>query len=364
MKQNNIHKKTYFLKLLLLSVSLIAAVTVSAQKKGKNLVPNPGFEKHKNKSNEITNAVPWRNVGTVDYYMKPDKKDTSKYRGAHTGTCYSGLRFQSEYKEFMYVALTETLQKGKTYKFKMYVRLLGESTVTVKQLGVYFSDEVFKKEMSFDKESIIDSTFKKGLKGDYNWIPIHGDYVARGGEKYIIIGNFNPKVKEDFVRKNKWDIFEFKEAYYFLDDISLRRVITATDSIDISKTIENEFALSLPDSFSTGQHFIITNLKFDTKSAVLSKASGEILDELVRVLNEHPFMEIQINGFTDNEGLESANKSLSKKRAKAVYSYLLAHGVINPMTYKGLGALQPIAPNDMEENKAKNRRVEFVITKE
>ena len=89
-----------------------------------------------------------------------------------------------------------------------------------------------------------------------------------------------------------------------------------------------------------------------------------MLDELVSVLNNHPFMEIQINGHTDSQGKEAENKKLSKARAKAVYDYLLSQSVINPMTYKGFGSAQPAAPDESDENNAKNRRVEFVIIKQ
>ena len=363
MIQNGIKKYSIHLKALMLSIALLFSFISFAQKKGKNLVPNPSFEKHKNKSNVISNATPWQNVGTVDYYMKVDKKDTSRYKGAHTGTCYGGLRFQAVYKEYMYVQLIEPLEKGRSYQFKMFIRLMGQSSVTVKQLGVYFSDDVFKMNMTFDKEGVVDSTYKKGISGTYNWIPIHGNYLAHGGEKYIIIGNFTPNVKDDFVRQNKWDIFEFKEAYYFIDDVSVRKIIISTDSIEALKKAESKFVYTLPDSFARGQTFEIKYLKFEPNTAKLMKASDPSLDELVHALNDHPFMEIQINGHTDNQGNEVINKKVSKDRAKAVYDYLLSQGVINPMTYKGFGSTLPVAPNDTEENKAKNRRVEFVIIK-
>ena len=128
-----------------------ALSTAFGQKKlGKNLVPNPGFETHKNKSKDISNAVPWVGVGTVDYYMKIEKRDTSRFKGAHSGECYAGLRFQKKYKEFMYVRLLEPLEKDKVYHFKMYIRLLNNANVTmrVKQLGVYFSEEIFNSKMT------------------------------------------------------------------------------------------------------------------------------------------------------------------------------------------------------------------------
>jgi len=108
----------------------------------------------------------------------------------------------------------------------------------------------------------------------------------------------------------------------------------------------------------------IPKIQFANNSAELLKSSYKSLDALVNRLNEHPFMEIEIVGHTDNSGNEATNRKLSKDRAKAVYDYLMEQGVINPMTYKGMGASQPLVPNDSDENKAKNRRVEFIVTKQ
>lgn len=359
MHQTKIGSKAHFQKLLLFLTAWLLAIASFAQSPTKNLVPNPSFEIHKGKSPLIKNAIPWMNEGTVDYYLKIDKKDTSVFKGPHSGKCYAGLRFQANYKEYMYVKLIEPLVKGNPYKFEMYVRLLDKSTVSVKQLGVYFSDNPFRVGMEFDDEGIVDSTYKKGISGTHGWVPIRGKYIAKGGEKYIIVGNFKTVMKDDFVRKNKWEIFEMREAYYYVDDISVLRPDTL-----ISTKPEKKAAPTLPDKFVTGQVIQIKNVQFENGSAVITKASFKALDELVNTLNKYPFMEIQINGHTDNQGKETANLKLSKERSKAVYNYLLEQGVINPMKYEGFGSSKPIVSNDTEENKAKNRRVEFVIIKQ
>ncbi len=364
MKFPLISTKAFFQKALMLIIALQIGVSSFAQKKEKNLVPNPSFEKHKNKANTIKNAIPWQGDGTVDYYMKPEKLDTSRYKGAHTGTCFAGLRFQPKYKEYMSVQLTEALVKGAIYNFKMYVRLVGCSTVTLKQLGVYFSDKPFESKMSFDEEGILDSTYANGIAATQGWIPIQGEYTAAGRERFIILGNFKTKMKEDFVRIKKWDVFEMREAYYYIDDISVCKKLTAADSTFSEKKIDNKAEYIFPDSFKAGQVIEIKNIEFETGSAKLLKPSFKVLDELISVLNDHPFMEIQINGHSDNNGKESENRKLAKARAKAVYDYLLSQSVINPMTYKGFGFIQPMVVNDSEENNAKNRRVEFVIIKE
>lgn len=335
----------------------------SPLKKGKNLIPNPSFETHKNKASDIKNALPWIGVGTVDYYMKPDKRDSSRYKGARTGASYAGLRFQADYKEYMHVKLLDELQKGRVYNFKMYVRLLEANnvTVTVKQLGAYFSNAPFSVGMTFDEEGLVDSTYSKGISGTLNWILIQGDYTAQGGEKYIIIGNFRTKMKNDFVKKKKVGIFDFKEAYYYIDDISLRKLIMPGDTAGAPKFVETKIPPIIPDNISIGEVYPIPNLEFEKDNAKLKNASIKILEVVVHDLNEHPFIEIEINGYTDNKANEAVNRKLSKDRAKVVYDYLKANGIVSPMSYNGFGPAKPIAPNDTEENRAKNRRIEIVI---
>lgn len=357
---------TYSVSVLkaLLSVLLLCAVysPARAQKKNTNLIPNPGFEEHRGRGADIRTATPWKGVGTVDYFLKPEKRDTSRYKGARTGTAFAGLRFQSDYKEYMYVKLLEPLQKGQVYHFKMYVRLLEASnvTVTIKQLGAYFSDREFKVGMTFDEEGLVDTTYSKGISGSLNWILIQGDYTAHGGESYVIIGNFRTKMKDDFVKKNKWSLFEFKEAYYYIDDVSLRRRNMPAGA---GKGAAKEPPPVYPEQFRAGDVVQIEKLRFENNSAELQKSSYSSLDALVNALNDHPFMEVQIVGHTDNDGNEAVNRKLSKDRAKAVYDYLMDQGVINPMAYKGVGPADPLVPNDTEENKEKNRRVELVIIK-
>jgi hypothetical protein len=62
----------------------------------KNLIPNNSFENYKRASGNINQAIPWRGIGTVDYYQLPDYKDTSSSRGGAEGMCYAGLRFQKK----------------------------------------------------------------------------------------------------------------------------------------------------------------------------------------------------------------------------------------------------------------------------
>lgn len=320
------------LKKIVLSFLILTACFPSfSQKKPKNLIPNPSFETRTNKRGDISSASPWIGVGTVDYYLKPEKRDTSKFQGARTGTCYAGLRFQKEYKEYMYAPLAQALKEGQTYSFEMYVRLLNFAnvTVTIKQLGACFSEEPYTEDMQFFDENIVDSTNENGLAGTQNWIRIHGDYVAQGGEKFVILGNFKARMKDDFVKKSKTGLFEFEEGYYYVDDVSL--YVKARDSL--SKNTASARPV-YPETFTAGQVFEVNNIQFDESGARILRNSYKTLNEFVEMLNNHPFMELQIS-------VRSDSQSLAKSRAKAISDYFKEQGVVNPIKYKGVSAPTP-----------------------
>jgi len=86
------------------------------------------------------------------------------------------------------------------------------------------------------------------------------------------------------------------------------------------------------------------------------------LNKLTNLLEANPEVKIEIAGHTDNQGNAAANQVLSENRAKAVYQYLIDHGIsVTRLMYKGYGQSKPIATNDTEEGRAQNRRTEFRV---
>ncbi|MCO5934898.1 OmpA family protein [Mucilaginibacter sp. RB4R14] len=111
-----------------------------------------------------------------------------------------------------------------------------------------------------------------------------------------------------------------------------------------------------------GNKTILKNIFFNTNKFELKAESKAELQKLVEFLQLNPTVKIEIAGYTDNVGNEQANVTLSEKRANAVYQYLSANGIVaTRLVYKGYGEAQPIAPNTTEDNRALNRRTEFMI---
>jgi OOP family OmpA-OmpF porin len=102
------------------------------------------------------------------------------------------------------------------------------------------------------------------------------------------------------------------------------------------------------------------NIFFKTGSFELLPKSYPALDDVVRILKENPAMKLSIEGHTDNVGGEQSNQLLSENRAKAVAKYLLDKGISSSrLATAGYGMQRPVAGNDTEEGRAKNRRVEM-----
>jgi outer membrane protein OmpA-like peptidoglycan-associated protein/tetratricopeptide (TPR) repeat protein len=107
---------------------------------------------------------------------------------------------------------------------------------------------------------------------------------------------------------------------------------------------------------------VLRNIFFDVNKYDLKSESQVELTRLVQLLNDNPGLRIQIEGHTDNVGSAADNQKLSDNRARSVVAYLVSKGIpASRLTAKGFGATKPIASNDTEEGRAKNRRTELKV---
>lgn len=147
-----------------------------------------------------------------------------------------------------------------------------------------------------------------------------------------------------------------KPNYSFTSKIISPLNNTAKDIL----AIELNFAIN---ELNIGAKTKLNNILFSTNSADITPLSKAMLDNFAEYLKENPHIKIRIEGHTDNIANASFNLKLSKRRAQKVYRYLVKKGIKRSrITYEGYGEMQPIADNDTEKGRAKNRRTEFVIT--
>lgn len=220
--------------------------------------------------------------------------------------------------------------------------------------------------------------------------PVPGIRFLHGGHE---TGTFAPFVTEReqrpvatgyMEREYKSDgtisTFEFVDAY---EKLLTKNGWTITHAKPDQGNIYAHFTKNGRDIWifaRTGEHFLYrvadigndlatlkTNCKvalyginFDFDKATIRPDSEPTLNQIVRLMKDEPKLALEIGGHTDNVGKPDYNLTLSDKRAAAVKEWLIAHGVpASRLSSRGYGDKVPLVPNNSDDNRAKNRRVEL-----
>ena len=128
-----------------------------------------------------------------------------------------------------------------------------------------------------------------------------------------------------------------------------------------SKMVTVDAGAMAKEVASTG-HVALYGIYFDTDKADIKPESTKAIAEIVRFLKTDPNITVYVVGHTDNVGGYEHNMGLSQRRAEAVVKELTTkHGIpAGQLKAVGTGPLAPVAPNDTEDGRSKNRRVELV----
>jgi OmpA-OmpF porin, OOP family len=140
---------------------------------------------------------------------------------------------------------------------------------------------------------------------------------------------------------------------------------TSYNVLDIPALAANAFyknPFSVDIEFEPAREFVLENVEFDFAKATLRPSSYAVLDELVAYLVRKDDERVEIGGHTDNIGTPARNLKLSQERAQSIVNYLISKGIsAERVTAKGYGATDPIAENNSEEGRQRNRRTEVKI---
>jgi outer membrane protein OmpA-like peptidoglycan-associated protein len=121
-------------------------------------------------------------------------------------------------------------------------------------------------------------------------------------------------------------------------------------------------AASLANDINRTGHASVYGIYFDTGKADVKPESDATLKEIAKLLQGHPQLKLYVVGHTDNQGALDMNMDLSRRRAEAVLAALTTKYAVPAARLKafGCGPYSPVASNDSEDGRAKNRRVELV----
>lgn len=129
---------------------------------------------------------------------------------------------------------------------------------------------------------------------------------------------------------------------------------TQGTGVQVTQTADNRLKLDIPSDIS-----------FDTNRADIKSNFRPVLDRFASTLNENPSTTVTIVGHTDSTGSDAINNPLSINRAAHARDYLTSRGVAaNRFNVDGRGSREPVASNDTEANRARNRRVEIYVAEQ
>ena len=230
---------------------------------GQNLVPNGDFEQYNScPSNywQFYNVDIWINPATnipdtsgtpeyfhvcASYYLNGSPnlqgvpKNTWGYQPAHSGSAYSGIylnfSFHEDYREYLESPLINPLLPNTFYHFEMYVSLADICKYTTDALGVYFSDTLISGVNNYlplpVSPQIENPLFITDTAG---WTLITGDYLASGGESYLVIGNFKNDSLTDMttiIQPTGGSVI-----FIYIDDISLTQSTGIPENVNSNIT--------------------------------------------------------------------------------------------------------------------------------
>lgn len=377
--------RLHYILYITIKLIFIAQTSMLAQ----NLVPDGSFEQyldcpHDYGTLRLGILRYWKaspSDCTPDYFHRCGKNDFSAEKNTcgglppQHGEGYAGLIIRTGegknqadlyYREAIQTELSEALRPNARYIVRFYVARSAYSAYAAGNIGALLTPHPV--EISALKDypaqvkhpEIITST---------GWVKIEDTIVARGGERYLTIGEFERyeqrKVLALSTPSKYSKRFSYTRAYYFIDNVSVEFLDEMTASRDVLLTREAPSSYIVSHDFGdiqVGKPVVLDGVKFEYNRADLLPQSEVTLKKLYRLLLLHPQIKILIIGHTDEKGTAEYNQLLSEERARRVAMYLINKG-ISPgrIRFKGKGASEPLNTADTPEAHEENRRVEFII---
>lgn len=326
---------------------LVIFILFSLSVKAQNLVPNGSFDDLR--VNRPT-MRPWKKINTVDFFVNSEEKRYKEVNAARSdrnyilrkprsGHAYVGIRIWPKYNEYLQVPLRRTLSEKKAYSFEMYVTPSRYSNCYLKKIGASFYGNrppYMSREGRENFPPQVEVYKPFGVKDTTEWIRINGVFVAKGGEKVLTVGNFSTTPKEKFKRKK----FSFKkrEAYYYIDDISVYELDEKGDPILDSATYLALMALDSLDAdtvspelehtaYFTSIDSSITNIYFAENSSKIDDHSYRKLGIITEFLYENPTVKIRVESYASPGEADGQELKLAEKRLRNVSNFFFGNKI-------------------------------------
>lgn len=281
------------LRALKISWVILLSWMFTAPIMAQELVPNPSFESFSSCPSSyglIYLATGWDTPtpGTPDYFNACAPLATTVhvplnlfgYQTPNIGQAYAGFYATDnpdwpEFREYVQIQLSDTLEAGKRYCVEFFVSLADSSAYAVDRIGAYLSPDpvsspiyaalgVSPQIVSDSAHPILDTT---------SWVNIYNEYVALGNERYITIGHFVDNAHMDTVSTQAQSAV-FTGSYYYLDDVSVR-LCEEIDSVFDPKQIPNVFT---PNNDGVNEGWTLKNLPDRSELRIYNRWGLEVVE--------------------------------------------------------------------------------------
>ena len=366
----------------------------------QNLVPNGSFEsidKKPKRLGSIESATGWVSPTGVradlftsskmpdidvptNIYGKEDAKEGINYAGIVAFSYGNKLP-----RSYVMTKLTSPLKKGMRYCVKFSVSLAEASKYASNNMGMLLSKKPYGTDA---KTSIIEDPSlmhfdndQKVMTARYNWTEVCGVFEAKGGEKFVTLGNFlsNEETKSTRMKKDpKVKAKIIIAAYYYIDNISVTLLsdgqqcdCMADEGNDEYSTMIYQKIFPITEEMTSKEKVETQQVFFAFGKAKLSTQAKTSLDVVAAEMIANPSTKLQVMGY-NNEMEDSVAISndyyadMDAKRVGAVINYLVAKGIdksrfIPAPKGSGNDNMHIVESDDAELKMAKNRFVSFKV---
>ena len=300
-----------------------------------------------------------------------------------SGKNYAGALMYSynskQPRSYLSTKLKREMIKGNLYCIKFYVSLADLSKFAINNIGIFLSNGKpdVNSANSIINDKFITSNTNPVIDEMAGWQQVCRLYEAKGGEKFITLGNFAKDDNTQAVKvKKPTGIAEAQApiAFYYIDDVEVNRVDYKTDCICINggvpeSSIVYSSSIEIKDDMKNDEKLNNLSIYFYQYKEDLTSSTKMNLDKVAAILIANANIKLEIIGNVDNDELKLSNKKAELKklginRANNALEYIAAKGVDRGrLSTKDAGTSKPASVIISEISISKNRRVEFKIAK-
>ncbi len=344
-----------------LTITILSLLSLFSAYSQENLVPNGGFEEITGKLKEgakVDVAAGWVSVtATPGSIFSQDAKDPSISAPDNNlgrekpleGKNYAGFNAYTPKgkgpRSYIMAEFSKPLEKGEKYCVRFSVSLSDISKFSTNNISAHITSKEYRMGDSNEPllvEGNIKHSKNKVIETAVFWEPICGVYTAQGGEKYIIIGNFDADLSTEAKKAKKAPQFkqaQTDDAFYFVDEVS----VTEYSNIEKCECEKEEF-VDVPKVVYKKQENNMSHdqmldevakmkIMFDTLSFELKGEALDQVEKLADYMKIKASITVAIVGHTSDREADAAKKTtalnqLAFNRAKAVGDLLVKKGIV------------------------------------